>query len=91
LVKVQNDIRNVKDYVEANKEDIKTLFEEIEKLKKDLAKKTNNDEFGLLRTRVDTLESLSASLRKFIGEIDKKLKNMKIGGGGADPDSVQML
>jgi hypothetical protein len=43
--------------------------------------KVNKDEFGLLRTRTDTIENELAKLRKALGDLEKKMKNMKSGGG----------
>lgn len=62
-------------------EDIKTLWDEIDKLRNGLNGKCNIDEFNLLRTRVDTIENQLASLRKAFGDLEKKVKGMKVGGG----------
>ena len=74
-----------------NKEDIKTLYDEIEKLRLALNDKCNLDEFNLLRSRVDAIENQLASLRKAFGDLEKKLRGMKTGGGGADQALVDQL
>tara|TARA_B110000285_G_C15098570_1_gene603576 strand:- start:1088 stop:1237 length:150 start_codon:yes stop_codon:yes gene_type:complete len=45
----------------------------------------------LLRSRVDALESQLASLRKAFGDLEKKIKGMKTGGGGADQGQLDQL
>jgi len=46
----------------------------------------------LLRSRVDALESQLASLRKAFGDLEKKIKRMKTGGGGgADQGQLDQL
>ena len=62
-------------------EDIKTLFDEIAKIKEQMKKFVNTDEFNLLRSRVDKLEAMCSSLRKAMGDLEKKMKNMNAGGG----------
>jgi len=42
------------------------------------------EEFNLLRGRVDKVENGTSQLRKIVGELEKRIKNMKTGGGGAD-------
>ena len=65
--------------------DIKTIFAELERLKDKLAGMhfPSVDEFNLLRSRVDAIENQLASLRKAFGDLEKKMRGMK-GGGGAD-------
>lgn len=72
-----------------NKQDIKTIFEEIDKIKSEMKKFVTQDEFNLLRSRVDGLESNLAAIKKALGELEKKMKNQR--GGGADQDAVDAL
>jgi len=44
----------------------------------------SKEDFNLLRGRVDGLENALSSLRKAVGDIEKKLKGLRAGGGGAD-------
>lgn len=81
---LKNDVKSLSDDNIVNKEDIKTLYDEIEKLRLALNDKCNLDEFNLLRSRVDAIENQLASLRKAFGDLEKKLRGMKTGGGGAD-------
>jgi len=88
---LKNDVhQNTQDQI-VMKEDIKTLFDEIDKLKNALGDKCNIDEFQLLRTRVDTLENQLAALRKAMGDLERRVKGMKVGGGGADQGLVDQL
>lgn len=48
------------------------------------------DEFNLLRSRVDTLETMCSSLRKSLSDLEKKMKNQKV-GGGADQGALDAL
>jgi predicted nucleic acid-binding Zn-ribbon protein len=88
---VKNDVNSLNEDNIVNKEDIKTLYDEIEKLKLALNDKTNLSEFNLLRSRVDALESQLSSLRKAFGDLEKKMKGMKSGGGGADQGQLDEL
>ena len=49
------------------------------------------DDFNLLRGRVDQLETMCSALRKAMGDLEKKMKNMSKLGGGADADAVTAL
>lgn len=51
------DVKTLSDDNIVNKEDIKTLYDEIEKLRLALNYKCNLDEFNLLRSRVDAIEN----------------------------------
>ena len=88
---LKNDVKTLSDDNIVNKEDIKTLYDEIEKLRLALNDKCNLDEFNLLRSRVDAIENQLASLRKAFGDLAKKLRGMKTGGGGADQGMVDQL
>ena len=81
---LKNDVNTLNEDNIVNKEDIKTLYDEIEKLRLALNDKCNLDEFNLLRSRVDAIENQLASLIKAFGDLEKKLRGMKTGGGGAD-------
>ena len=63
----------------------------MEKIKAQMKKFVTLDEFGLLRGRVDQLETMVSSLRKAMGDLEKKIKNMNKQGGGADQDAVNEL
>ena len=66
--------------------DIKTIFAELERLKDKLAgmQYPSVDEFNLLRGRVDKLENALMNMKKALDDMSKKMKNMSVGGGGAD-------
>ena len=78
-----NDLRNLKEDVAVNKEDIASLQVDVEKIKDHLATMEfpSKEDFNLLRGRVDTLENQVAGLRKAVGDIEKKLKSLRSGGG----------
>lgn len=38
----------------------------------------------MLRGRVDSLENQTSSCRKAIGDLEKKIKGLRSGGGGSD-------
>jgi len=84
---VKIDVKSLNDDNIVNKEDIRTLYDEVEKLRLNLNDKCNLDEFNLLRSRVDAIENQLASLRKAFGDLEKKMRGMK-GGGGADQGLV---
>ena len=72
--------------------DIKTIFNELEKLKDrfDRLNAPTVEDFSLLRSRVDKLENGVGNLRKQLEDLLKKMKNMNVGGGGgADADMLQ--
>ena len=81
-----NDVRNLKEDVAVNREDLAALAAEVEKIKDQLARMDfpSKGDFDLLRGRVDSLENALSSLRKAVGDIEKKLKGLIAGGGGAD-------
>jgi predicted nucleic acid-binding Zn-ribbon protein len=49
------------------------------------------DELNLLRKRVEQLEIMYSSLRKSMSDLEKKMKNQKAGGGGADQGAVDAI
>ena len=44
-----------------------------------------------MRTRVENLEKETANLRRLLGELNKKVNNIKIPPPGADPEFVKKL
>ena len=82
-LKTVNDLRNVKEDVAINKEDLAALAAEVDKLKDILARMQfpSIEDFNLLRGRVDSLENQVATLRKALGDLEKKLKTQRSGGG----------
>jgi SMC interacting uncharacterized protein involved in chromosome segregation len=89
-MKTVNDLRNLKEDVAINKEDLAALTAEVDKLKDILARMQfpSIEDFNLLRGRVDSLENQLATLRKALGDLEKKLKGQRNGGGGADTGLV---
>lgn len=88
-IKTVNDLRNCKEDVNINKEDIAALTVAIDKISDQLAKMQfpSIEDFNLLRGRVDSLENQLASLRKAFGDLEKKMKGVR-SGGGADAGLV---
>ena len=88
-LKTVNDLRNLKEDVTINKEDLAALAAEVDKLKDILARMQfpSIEDFNLLRGRVDSLENQLATLRKALGDLEKKVKGVR-GGGGADQGLV---
>ena len=86
FLQTANDVRNLKEDVAVNREDLAALTAEVEKIKDLLARMDfpSKEDFNLLRGRVDGLENALSSLRKAVGDIEKKLKGLRAGGGGAD-------
>jgi len=68
------------------KEDLAALAAAIEKIKDQLARMQfpSIEDFNLLRGRVDSLENALAGLRKALGDMEKKMRGLRAGGGGAD-------
>lgn len=81
--KTKNDLRNLTDQVNYNKEDVEELKREVEKIKDFIDKLhfPSMDDFKMMRSRQDSLENQVASLRKAVGELDKRMRNLKPGGG----------
>lgn len=48
------------------------------------------DELNLLRSRIDNLETMISGIRKSLNDLEKKMKNQKV-GGGADQDAVDAI
>ena len=82
-LKTVNDLRNLKDDVTITKEDLSALTAEVDKIKDILARMQfpSIEDFNLLRGRVDTLDNQTSSCRKAIGDLEKKIKGLRPGGG----------
>lgn len=89
FVKVAHDVRNLREDVDVNKEDLVALTAEVDKLKEAIARMQfpSLEDFNLLRGRVDSLENQLATCRKALSDMEKKLKNQR-SGGGADQGLV---
>lgn len=77
---VKNDVRILNESMEMAQQDIKNLWDEINKLKDHL----NNmmypsmDDFNTLKGRVEKLENAVASLKKAYGDLEKAMAKLRL-------------
>ena len=48
-------------------------------------------EFNALKIRVDKLEQALSSLKKVVSDLEKKLRDVNVGGGGCDTDTLDRI
>lgn len=77
-----------------SKSDLNLLRKDVDKLKDFVAKLKvpTLDQFNELKGKHDQLEGVVASLKKMLGELAERMKNMKTGGaetGGADQEQLE--
>mmetsp|Transcript_11511 Transcript_11511/g.17350 ORF Transcript_11511/g.17350 Transcript_11511/m.17350 type:complete len:84 (-) Transcript_11511:985-1236(-) len=81
MTQAQHSISNLREDVDEHKTAIEEILKEIEFLKKTMgAGGPNDEEFKLLKSRVEKLEGIMVNLRKAIGDLEKKMKLAKPGG-----------
>jgi len=79
-----NDVKSLKVSMEDVRSDIQMIRDELKKLKNkvDGFNFPSIGEFNALKIRVEKLETALSSLKKVVSELEKKLREVNVGGGG---------
>ena len=77
-------VKNITVELGEAKDDIKELTKDVKKIKDFIAKLKvpTLDQFNELKGKHDHLEGVVASLKKILGELAERVKNLRSGGGG---------
>lgn len=93
--KIKDDINHLYDRSDAQEKKIHDLKKwtqnEVAIIMKHFENFTKKEDHHLLRQRVEQLEKLFKELKKQLDALEVKVKHMKVGGGGADPELVDSL